>query len=240
MSGRCLAIIPARGGSEGIPKKNITPLAGKPLLAWTVESAMRSDCLDRIVVSTDDPEIAEVALRLGVEIPYIRPKELAQDDTPGILPILHAAEWLEMNEDYRADFILCLQPTSPLRTAEDIDAAMHLVLQKNADAIVSVTPVECHPYWMKRIDKTGHMHDLISLETPITRRQDLPAVYSLNGAVYLARWSILLELRTWYTGNTIAFVMPRERSLEIDSSWDLYLAELILKNREKHESDQNC
>ena len=237
MSKRCLAIIPARGGSEGVPKKNITPLAGKPLLAWTVESAMRSDCLDRIIVSTDDPEIAAVAQSLGVEIPYMRPKELAQDVTPGILPILHAAEWLEMNEDYRADFILCLQPTSPLRTAEDIDAALNLVLQKNGDAIVSVTPVECHPYWMKQIDKTGHMHDFITLETPITRRQDLPPLYSLNGALYLARWSILLELRTWYTDNTIAFVMPRERSLEIDSSWDLYLAELILKNREKHGRD---
>jgi CMP-N,N'-diacetyllegionaminic acid synthase len=229
------AIIPARGGSKGIPGKNLQPVAGKPLIAWTVETALAATLLDRVIVSTDSPEIAEVARRYGAEVPFIRPADLAQDDTPGIAPVLHAAQWLYDNEGYRPDLMMLLQPTSPLRIPEDIDRAIDLIHEKSADAIVSVTRVETHPYWMKQIDGPGRMTDFIKLDQPIDRRQDLPEVYVLNGAIYLARYEVLMGQEAFYTDNTFSLVMPVERSLDIDTSWDLYLADLILKDRLGHE-----
>src|SRR5690349_8046730 len=118
-----LAVIPARGGSKSIPRKNLAALAGKPLIVWTIEAASASQCLTRVVVSTDDPEITAVAAAAGAEVPFVRPAELAQDETPAIEPILHAVDWLDQHEGYRPDFVMILQPTSPLRQAEDIDAA---------------------------------------------------------------------------------------------------------------------
>jgi CMP-N,N'-diacetyllegionaminic acid synthase len=227
----CLAIIPARGGSKGIPGKNLKAAAGKPLIAWTVETALAATSLDRVIVSTDSLEIAEVARRYGAEAPFMRPAGLAQDDTPGIEPVLHATLWLEENEGYHPELIMLLQPTSPLRMVEDIDRAVDLIREKGADAIVSVTPVEAHPYWMKQIDHAGRMTDFIKRDQPIDRRQDLPEVYVLNGAIYLARYDVLVEQKTFYTDNTFSLVMPVERSLDIDTPWDLYLADLILKDR---------
>jgi CMP-N,N'-diacetyllegionaminic acid synthase len=231
----CSAIIPARGGSKGIPGKNLRPVAGKPLIAWTVETALAATLLDRVIVSTESLEIADVASRYGAEVPFMRPAELAQDDTPGIEPVLHAALWLEENEGYRPDLIMLLQPTSPLRVPEDIDRAIELIQEKSADAIVSVTPAEAHPYWMKQIDGSGRMTDFIKLDQPIDRRQDLPEVYVLNGAIYLARYEVLVKQKTFYTDNTLSLVMPVERSLDIDTPWDLYLADLILRDRLGHE-----
>jgi len=227
----CLAIIPARGGSKGIPGKNLKPTAGKPLIAWTVETALAATSLARVIVSTDSLEIAEVARRHGAEVPFMRPSDLAQDDTPGIEPVLHATLWLEENEGYRPDLIMLLQPTSPLRISEDIDRAIELIHEKSGDAIVSVTPAEAHPYWMKQIDGSGRIKDFIKLEQPIDRRQDLPEVYVLNGAIYLARYEVLVEQKAFYTDNTFSLVMPVERSLDVDTPWDLYLADLILKDR---------
>jgi CMP-N,N'-diacetyllegionaminic acid synthase len=229
------AIITARGGSRGIPGKNIRPVAGKPLIAWTIEAAFAATLLDRVIVSTDSPEIADVARRYGAEAPFMRPADLAQDDTPGIEPVLHAALWLEENEGYRPDLIMLLQPTSPLRIPEDIDRAIELIHEKSADAIVSVTPAEAHPYWMKQIDGSGRMTDFIKLDHPIDRRQDLPEVFVLNGAIYLARYEVLVEQKTFFTDNTFSLVMPAERSLDTDTPWDLYLADLILKDRLRHE-----
>jgi CMP-N-acetylneuraminic acid synthetase len=230
----CVGIIPARGGSKGIPGKNLKPAAGKPLIAWTVETALAATSLDRVIVSTDSLEIAEVARRHGAEVPFMRPADLAQDDTPGIEPVLHAALWLEENEGYHPDLIMLLQPTSPLRIPEDIDRAIELIREKSADAVVSVTPVEAHPYWMKQIDGAGRMTDFIKLDQPIDRRQDLPEVYVLNGAIYLARYEALVEQKTFYADNTFSLVMPVERSLDIDAPWDLYLADLILKDRRRN------
>jgi len=191
--------------------------------------------LDRVIVSTDSPEIADVARLYGAEVPFLRPAELAQDDTPGIAAVLHAAQWLADNEGYHPDMIMLLQPTSPLRIPEDIDRAIELIREKSADAIVSVTPAEAHPYWMKQIDGAGRITDFIKVDQPIYRRQDLPEVYVLNGAIYLARYEVLVEHKTFYTDNTFSLVMPMERSLDIDTPWDLYLADLILKDRLGHE-----
>ena len=234
-SKRAAAIIPARGGSKGIPGKNLKPAAGKPLIAWTVETALAATLLDRVIVSTDSPEIADLARRYGAEVPFMRPAHLAQDDTPGIAPVLHAAQWLADNEGYRPDMIMLLQPTSPLRIPEDIDRAIELIREKGADAIVSVTPVEAHPYWMKQIDGAGRMTDFIKLDQPFLRRQDLPEAYALNGAIYVVRRTVLLERETFFPENTYAYVMPAERSLDVDTTWDLYLADLVLTDRVKNE-----
>jgi CMP-N,N'-diacetyllegionaminic acid synthase len=165
----------------------------------------------------------------------MRPADLAQDHTPGIEPVLHAVQWLEENEGYQPEMIMLLQPTSPLRIPEDIDRAIELIHEKSADAIVSVTSAEAHPYWMKQIDGSGRMTDFIKLEQPIDRRQDLPEVYVLNGAIYLARYEVLVEQKTFYTDSTLSLVMPVERSLDVDTPWDLYLADLILRDRLRHE-----
>ena len=237
MSLQVVAIIPARGGSKGIPHKNITLLAGKPLIAWTIQAAQSSLRMNRIIVSTDDNEIALIAKQNGAEVPFMRPAELAEDDTPGMAPILHAVKWLEKNEGYLPDLVMCLQPTSPLRSSEDIDAAIELAVQKNADAVVSVMPVDHHPDWMRCVDTDGRLSDFCTTERPATRRQDLPPVYALNGAIYLGCRKVLLEQESWYTDKTFAYIMPPERSLDIDTQWHLRLADLILKDKMNHE---NC
>lgn len=232
-----LAVIPARGGSKSIPRKNIKLLAGKPLIAWTIEAALQSQMFSRVIVSTDDKEIAEVARDWGAEVPFMRPVELAQDNIPGIAPILHAIEWLAVNEQDQSDLVMCLQPTSPLRIAQDIQSALELQFDKNADGVVSVCPVKDHPYWMKQLNSDGRMCDFMTLDRPVLRRQDLPLVYALNGAIYLAPRDVLLVRKTWYTDKTYAYVMPPERSLDIDTVWDWWMVELALK--EKHESATN-
>jgi CMP-N,N'-diacetyllegionaminic acid synthase len=228
----CVAVISARGGSKGIPAKNIQPVAGKPLIAWTILASRDSGLFQRIVVSTDSQNIAATARHFGAEVPFMRPAELAADDTPGVDPVLHAVRWLETQEQYTPEWVMLLQPTSPLRSSEDIREAFSLAQEKNADAVVSVTAVHEHPYWMKRIGEDGRLEDFVVQERPVTRRQDLPAAYALNGAIYLVRRRILIEQETLFPLNTHALIMPRERSLDVDTRWDLYVADLILNDGE--------
>lgn len=232
-----LGIVPARSGSKGLPGKNLRPVADKPLIAWTIETALASATMERVIVSTDSQEIAEIACKYGAEVPFLRPPELARDNTPGIEVILHAVCWLDEHKGYRPDYIMVLQPTSPLRTSEDIEIAIRLALERKADAVVSVCPVHQHPYWMKRLTEDGRLVDFLPLERPHTSRQELPPVYALNGAIYLVQREVLLQRKTFYTDRTYAYVMPPERSLDIDTPWDLSLAELILKDRMRHERD---
>lgn len=224
----CLAIIPARGGSKGIPQKNITPVGGHPLIAWTIVAAQHAKHISRAILTTDSLSIAEIGQQYGIEVPFLRPSELALDDTPGIAVILHAVRQMA---DCRPELVVGLQPTSPLRSARDIDAAIEMAVEKKADAVVSVTRAAEHPYWMKRIDTEGRMRDFIQQDHPITRRQLLPPAYVLNGAIYVVRTEVLLERETFYTENTYAYLMPPERALDIDSAWDLYLADLLLTDQ---------
>lgn len=231
------AVIPARGGSKSVHKKNTALVGGKPLIYWTITAALQSRQLARVIVSTDDPEIAAVARAAGAEVPFLRPAELARDDTPGIAPILHAIDWFAQSEAYAPDAVMCLQPTSPLRTVEDIDNAVALSQHADADAVVSGVIAAQHPYWMKQTDASGRVRPFLDLATPPTRRQDLPAVYALNGALYLARRTVLIERETWYTDRTYLYIMPEERSLDIDTPWDLHLADLVLAARHHHATD---
>jgi len=231
-----LAVIPARGGSKGILGKNTAVVAGRPLIAWTIDVALRSQTLERVVVTTDSPQIAATARECGAEVPFMRPSELAADHTPGIAPVLHAVDWLEQHESYQPEWVMLLQPTSPLRTVEDVDAAVAMASKKDVDAVVSVCEGHQHPYWMKQIGSDGFLTDFLRLERPYARRQDLPPVYALNGAVYLIRRQVLLEQRTLYPARTMALVMPIERSLDVDTLWDLHLVRLVLEERMRHEN----
>lgn len=226
-----LGIITARGGSKGIPRKNITLLAGKPLIAWTIEAAFESDCLDRVVVSTDNAEIAQVCRDCRAEVPFMRPVELAQDDSPHMDVIIHAVEWMMSHENYSPDYVMLLQPTSPLRTAEDIDAAVALALQRAADGVVSVSEAPAHPYLIKRITEKGSLVDFVDTPKGYLPRQSFPPAYVVNGAIYLGRREVLLQRRTWYATRTYPYIMPLERSLDVDTPWDLYLANLVMMDK---------
>ncbi len=223
-----LALVPARGGSRGIPRKNITPLAGKPLMQWTIEAALACSRMERVLVSTDDAEIADVAMACGADVPFLRPSELALDETPGIAPVLHAVRWLAERESYRPEWVALLQPTSPLRTADDIRGALALGEGGGAAAVVSVAEAPHHPWWMKRIDDEGRLRPWSEATPQTTRRQDLPPAYALNGAIYLVRRRALLAGESLHPDPTLAHVMPPERSLDVDTPWDLRLANLIL------------
>lgn len=225
-NGPNLALVVARGGSTSIPRKNLAPLAGKPLIAWTIEAALQCPAMDRVVVSTDDHEIAAVSRQHGAETPFIRPPELARDDTPTMPVLMHALERLN-DEGYVPGVVVLLQPTSPLRTTDDITAAITLAQERSADSVVSVSLAPSHPHLTKRITADGRIEDFMA-HPPVTRRQDLEPLYALNGAIYLIRREALLERQTFYGPNTYAYVMPPERSIDVDTDWDLHLCELIL------------
>jgi N-acylneuraminate cytidylyltransferase/CMP-N,N'-diacetyllegionaminic acid synthase len=229
--GKILAVIPARAGSKGVSGKNLALVAGKPLLAWTIEAARQAGCLDRIVVTTDGNEIAEAALRAGAEVPFHRPPELARDETPGMDAILHAVSWLDEQQHYRPAAVMVLQPTTPLRTAADIVAGIQLLDDRRVESVVSVCEASHHPFWMKRLLPDGRLEDFLPQATVPPRRQDLPPAYALNGALYLALRAPLLAAHSFMLPNTCGYVMPAERSLDVDTRWDLELADFILSNR---------
>ncbi len=217
-----LAIIPARGGSKGVPRKNIKNVAGKPLIAWTIEEAKKSKYIDRLVLSSEDEEIIAVAETWGCEAPFVRSPELAQDDTPGVEPVLHAVKMLP-----GYDYVVLLQPTSPLRSAEDIDGCIEQCITRQVNTCVSVTEPDKSPYWMYELEGDGRLAPVITTDKAYLRRQDLPKVYVLNGAVYVTKCDWLLINKTLVTAETIAYLMPKERSLDIDGELDFVLLEVL-------------
>lgn len=230
MSPSILGLVLARGGSKGIPGKNVRPLGGLPLIAHTFAAARASRSLTRVVLSTDDPAIAAVARTYDVEVPFVRPEALATDQARAIDVGLHALYFLLDRDGYQPDYVMLLQPTSPFRTAADIDQAAGLALSNQAPAVVSVTPARQHPGLMKVITH-GRLRPFADSAMNEARRQDMSAVYALNGAIYLVRRDVLLATRSWCPEGALAYVMPEERSLDIDTPWDLRLASLLLEAR---------
>ncbi len=224
-----IVVIPARGGSKTVPGKNVRLIAGKPLLAWSVEAALASAQFSRVIVSTDNAQIADVAKRAGADVPYLRPTELAQDDTSTVAVALHMLDWLEQNGDSLPDWVMVLQPTSPLRTADDINNTVEMT-RSGAPSVASVTEAIPHPYLAGKIRGDGVLYGVPALELQDNRRQSFPDLYALNGAIYYNRSQAIRTERKMVTADTHAYVMPPERSLDIDSPWDFYLAELILKD----------
>jgi N-acylneuraminate cytidylyltransferase len=210
-----LGVIPARGGSKGVPRKNIRMAAGKPLIAWTIEEALKSKYLDRLVLSSEDQEIMEVALRYGCDVPFRRPVELASDDTSGIAPVLHA-----LGELPGYCYVVLLQPTSPLRSVEDIDNCIERCEETHAKACVSVVKCQQHPYLMFSADCNSVLQSLVPEADNFYRRQDYPDFFLLNGSVYVAQAEWLQHSRTFISDETVGFEMPEERSLDIDTEED--------------------
>jgi len=222
---RVLAIVPARGGSKVVPRKNLRNICGKPLLALTIEAAQRSSLLDLVVVSSDDREILDIATASGVDTIW-RPAELATDESPTIAAVLHA-----LKERSAYNMVVLLQPTSPMRTTEDIDAAIRLAVESGAPACVSVCEASESPYWMFTLAGGRTLSPLLPGVTP-TRRQDLPRVFRLNGAIFVADVRWLEQSEGFLSAQTVAYVMPVERSLDIDTEEDFEsLARLLAQER---------
>ncbi len=220
-----LALIPARGGSKGIPRKNIRSLAGKPLIAHTINAARQANCIDRIVVSTDDPEIADVARSWGAEVPFMRPHELAADTTPGIGPGLHA---LDLIPD--ATRLLLLQPTSPLRTAADIKGILAFQDLHGCQSVVSISANTKRPQWMVYLNTDSRLTSLLPNVQAVPRQQ-LKPIYTYNGALYLCDRSWLQNQRSFIGPDTLGYPMPAERSVDIDTPLDWLWAETLLQKK---------
>jgi CMP-N-acetylneuraminic acid synthetase len=228
------ALVTARGGSKGIPRKNVRSLCGKPLIAWTIGAALHSPSVDRTLVSTDDDEIASVAEAAGAEVPFRRPPELARDDSSHVEVVIHAAEWMQENWGLVPDYLLMLQPTSPLRNSNDITAAVELAESRQAHAVVGVTPAPSHPFLVKRLLEDGTMTDYVTGQPRYARRQDLPAAYALNGALYLNRLCSLRQERSFVPVGSLPYVMPFERSVDIDNELDWRIAEMLMEDLYGH------
>ena len=221
-----LAVIPARGGSKGVPRKNIRLLNGKPLIAYTIEEAKKSRYISRIIVSTEDDEIAKVSNKYGAEV-IRRPMELAKDDTPTIDVVLHVLDNLK-NRNIEPDIVVLLQPTSPLRTSQDIDNAIKLFMEHDCDSVVSVCEVQHSPYWSFKIEN-GYLKPIFGESYLKKRRQELPKAYIPNGAIYITTPDILRKYRSFYCKKTLPYIMPPEKSIDIDSELDFLLAELLMQ-----------
>jgi CMP-N-acetylneuraminic acid synthetase len=223
-----LGVIAARGGSKGLPRKNLLPLGGKPLIAHTIEAALGCRALTRTVVSSEDAEILEAARAAGCPAPFVRPGELAGDRSSTVDVVLHALDWLAAHEGMAPGVAVLLPATAPLRRAEHIAGAIEALLaDPGADAVVAVTEPDYPPYWMLAAE-AGRLRWLFPEGAAVDHRQDLPRAYRPNGSIYAVRTEVLREQRTFYPRATAPYVMPREASVNIDSELDFRLAELLL------------
>lgn len=220
-----IAIIPARGGSKGLPGKNIRNLNGKPLIAYTIEAALESKNISRVILSTDDVKIAEVGRKYGAEVPFLRPDHLATDSAKAIDTYKYTFERLEKEENIKISEFVILQPTSPFRTSNHIDEAIDLYKNKKADSVISFCP-EHHPImWHKYITATGKIKSIF--EGTIKNRQEEKPTYFPNGAIYIFKRE-LIEQELYYTDNSFAYIMDRKDSVDIDTIDDFEYAEFLL------------
>lgn len=226
---RTLGLIPARGGSVGIPRKNIRPLAGRPCLAYTAEAALRAKRLARVVLSTDDAEIAEEGRRLGLDVPFLRPAELAGSAAPTLPVVLHALEWLEAHGD-AFDAVCLLQPTSPVRAEGLIDACVEKLERESLDCVFTTLPIpkENHPFWGWIEGPDGTLRLATGAKDPVPRRQDLPPAHRREGSVYVTRRAVL-ETRSLYGDRVGGVAVDPGRSVNLDTWEDWARAEEILR-----------
>lgn len=225
-----LYIIPARGGSKGLPGKNIKLLAGKPMIAYSIEAALKSKYQGTVFVSTDDTAIADAAKQFGAQVPLLRPAELATDSASTTDVIIHSLNYYKQQQ-LIFDLIVVLQPTSPLRTSADIDAAIDALISKQAEAIVSVCENEHHPLWSNTLPDNGSMAQFIREDIKGKNRQQLPVHYRLNGAIYVSFVEAFLKNKGFVHSGTYAYIMPTERSVDVDHLIDFKLAELLLNQK---------
>jgi len=227
-----LAIIPARGGSKGIPHKNIQNLAGKPLISYTILAAKKSKYIDKIVVSTDDKKIAKIAMSYGAEVPFLRPKNISKDNSSTIKAVKHALEFLRTNQSYIPDMIIVLQPTSPLRTTKLIDDSIEILMNSRSSCAISVSKIKKHPFsafWLK----SGLLKPFKQNFTNYDRRQKYPNLYFPTGAIYAFWYETIKKYNSMY-GPKIRPVLVNDVDIDIDTPLDLFLTEMIIKNWKKY------
>lgn len=228
-----LGAIFARGGSKGVPRKNIRPLAGKPLIAYAIECAKSVSLIDRVIVSTDDAEIAEVAKQYGAEVPFMRPKELAQDKSPELLAWKHAIETMEAQLGHAVDVMVIVPTTSPMRSPDDVRACVQLLLDSDADIVVTVTEAQRSPYFnMVTLDADQNAKLVIPPPAGVVvRRQDAPVVYDMTTVAYAVRGAYIKTTSAVMAGKVKAVIVPKERAIDIDTMLDFEMAEFLIGRR---------
>ncbi|WP_413374357.1 cytidylyltransferase domain-containing protein [Paenibacillus taichungensis] len=228
-STKCLAVIPARGGSKSLLNKNIRLLNHKPLINYTIEAALKSHYIDEVVVSTDCKKIADVAKSAGAKVPFMRPFELATDQAASIDVLKHVVHFYEEEMKVSFENIMLLQPTSPLRNANDIDQAYQIFISNKGDSLQSITVADTHPYLLRELN-FGKLEPYMKEQAYNLRRQDLSELYVLNGAIYIVERDLLMNQNTMTGLNNCGYLMPQERSVDIDNELDLKWAEFLIQS----------
>lgn len=231
-----IAIIPARGGSKGIPMKNLVDIEGYPLIYYSIKHALDCELIDRVIVSTDSEEIAETSLKHGAEVPFMRPPELGEDHVLDFPVFEHAVKFLEENEGYKADIIVHLRPTAPYRKPEWLkESIQKLIDNKDADSVRSVSPVHQHPYRMFELEN-DYLKPLMRDEHPepyLLRRQDLPALYYYNCVIDVTRYETLMNKKSMTGNKMLSYIMPDEETVDVDTSLDLKIVRAVFKDKLK-------
>jgi len=231
-----LAVIPARGGSKSVPRKNLALLNGKPMLYYTIKAAQESKLITHFVVSSEDEEIIKVAQQLGALAPFVRPKELATDEAPSLPVVQHAVKEMEARQGIVYDYVVLLQATSPLRTGADIDSAVQKLIQTGADSVISVVRIaHHHPARMRFIENDLLVMLPMGEQKEMQRRQDLPPVYIRNGAIFATKRSVVMEQNSMLGKISRPYVMPESRSANIDTKFDFLVVEVMMQHPEKVE-----
>lgn len=226
---KILCVIPARGRSKGLPGKNIKKLLGKPLIGYSIEHAQRSRYIDRTIISTDSKKIADVARNFGAEIPFLRPKWLAKDKSSTIDVLLHAVDWMETKERFAFDILVLLHVTTPLRNVKDVDNSIELLFKNSTDNVFSVTEAHRNPYFnMVEVKKSGKI--ALVKKGRHASRQGAPDVFDMNSSIYVWWKDVLKSKKSLFPGTTRIYLMPKERSVDIDDYVDFKIAEMLLKN----------
>lgn len=227
---KIIAIIPARSGSKGLKDKNIKELLGKPLIAYTIEAAINSKIFDEIIVSTDSEKYAEISKKYGANVPFLRSEKNASDEAGSWAVAKEVLDKLEK----KYDIVVLLQPTSPLRTSDDIFKAINLFFKKNADSVVSINKFPHSISWINTIDESLSLEGFIKEEYKNRRRQDIKEHYTLNGAIYIVKTSIISNNINLYTAKSFAYIMDEKCSIDIDTESDFIFAEALLKEKYKN------
>ena len=229
-----ISTICARGGSKGVPNKNIRLLKGKPLITYTIETALACDLINTVVVSTDSKDIAEVAIQCGAAAPFLRPAEFSTDFVPKFPAIKHAVQFIEDLNQKKYDIIVDLDPTSPLRTVDDINDCLRLLMEEETDAVITACEAIKNPYFnMVELNDSGYAFLSKAARYPVHRRQDAPKVYSMNASIYAMWRDVFMERMTFLTNRTRLYVMPEERSIDIDREIDFEFVEFLMTERKK-------
>jgi len=235
--GTLLGVITARGGSKRLPAKNVLDLAGKPLIAWTIEAGLKSRYIDELIVSTEDEEIAEISKNYGANVPFMRPKELSADNVHPVEAVINAIKYLLNEQKKEFEYVLMLQPTSPLRNGHDIDKAIEFLFSKKADALVSVCEAEHSQLCYNTIPENLSMKNFLRDDLKSKMSQDVPTWYRVNGAIYISKTKKILEEGTFFLkDNIFAFLMDVKSSVDIDSLVDFKLAEILMQTNTKEHS----